>query len=387
VGLTILDVKVLDRLAAAVGYAPLAVSLAAEQYASPWADASHLETIALNDLFGFAESIRVSRLRAMQVPTLAAARHTIVNTAGRLPLFAEKNNVRGVTPAFGNLSQFERGVPRATTLGNIYDALFWYPCTWLHVLERDAYGWPRWAEWVRDGRATRDSDGNLAAVDDKPVNPADVIRIDSPLGSGILVNAERTIKRSIAIEEAAALAEDNPVPTIELHNEGDKLTKQEIADLMDVWQASRRKRGVAYTSKGIKAIPHGAQQSQLLVEGRKALNLDLIRHANVPAWAASAANEGATMSYENRGSRNWELIDLTLSAYFTAFAGRLSLPDVTPLGWTVKVDTDELTKPDQKTRFETYKAGKEGGFIDNAWIAEQEGWERVPAEKTKEPNA
>lgn len=373
--------KLIDRLAQAVGYAPLAQSLAVEQLASPWADTSNLTQITMDEIFGYAENIRVTRGRAMQVPAIATSRHTIVNTGGRLPLFAEKDN-RRVSRQPTLLAQFERDVPRATTLGRIFDALFFYPCTWLHVTERDSYGWPIWTKFVRQQEARTDDNGNLLAYGDTIIsNAADVIRFDSPLDAGLLANAARTIKRFIAIEEAASLAEANPVPTFELHNEGDKLSPEEIQDLLDGWTAARRKRGVAYTSKGVIAKPHGQQESQLLIKGRTALTVDLVRHANVPAWAAAVASEGATMSYENRGSRNWELIDLTLSAYFTAIAGRLSMPDVTPQGWTVKFDTDELTKPDQQTRFTTYAAAKSAGIIDNAWIAEQEGWARVPAEE------
>ena len=54
--------------------------------------------------------------------------------------------------------------------------------------------------------------------------------------------------------------------------------------------------------------------------------------------------------------------------------------DLTPRGSRVQVDTGELTMPDQETRFRTYGIGKKFGFIDNAWIAQQEGWATVPKE-------
>lgn len=374
--------KLIDRVATAFGYAPLARSLAAEAYASPWADSSHLATITLSELYGYAEGINVTRSRAMQVATIAAGRNVIAGTIGRLPLFASKNGTRAPEqPAL--FSQMERSVPAATTLTWTVDALMFYPCTWWHVLERDSYGWPVWVEWVPAGKARTDADGNLVGIGDRDVRPENVIRFDSPLGGGLLADAARTIKRAIAIEEAAALAEDNPVPTVELHNEGDSLTKTEIEELLDMWQASRRKRGVAYTPKGLKVTAHGTQPSQLLIDGRKAISLELVRAINLPAWAASTAIEGATMTYDNRSLRNWELIDLTLAPYLTAIAGRLSMPDVTPRGWLTRFDTDELTKPDQKTRFETYAIGKTNGFVDNAMIAAWEGWNTIPEETKK----
>lgn len=370
-----------NRIATALGsWAPLARALQLE-YSSPWADSSGLTSADLAAMFGWADShIRVSRGRAMQVATIAAGRHTIAGTGGRLPLFAAKGNTKLPTqPSF--IQQFERSVPMATTLTWIFDALIFYPCTWLVVTERDFHGWPLWAEWVPEGKAKKDADGNLIGIGDRLVKPEDVIRIDSPLGAGLLQDAARTIKRSIAIEEAAALAEDNPVATVELHNEGDKLEPKEIEELLDLWQANRRRRGVAYTSKSVKAIDHGISQAQLLIDGRKALSLDVVRHLNLPAWAASTAVEGGNLTYDNRSLRNWELIDLTLGAYITAIAGRLSMPDVTPRGWVVQFDTDQLTTPDQKTRFDAYALGKQFSFIDNAWIAAQEGWADVPDDK------
>lgn len=359
---------------------PLARTLAQEVLGSPFADNSHLADLTLSELYGYAETIRATRSRAMQVPTIIAGRNVIAGTLGRLRLYTEKDSVR--LPKQPTLfSQFERGVPCSTTMTWTIDSLIFYPCTWWHVLERDVYGWPVWVEWVPQGKAGLDSDGNLIKIGDKPVKPEDVIRFDSPTGSGLLVDGARTIRRAIAIEEAAALAEDNPVPTIELHNEGDSLTKDEIEELLEMWQASRRRRGVAYTSKNVKAIPHGQNPSQLLVEGRRAISLDLIRAMTVPAWAASTAVEGATMTYENRQSRNWELIDLALAPYMAAIVERLSMPDVTPRGHRVKFDTDDLTKPDQKTRFETYAIGKDKGFIDNEWIAQQEGWATTPKQE------
>lgn len=373
---------IFDRAAAAVR-APLARFLAVEQLKSPWSDSSHLETITLESLFGVADkaNIRVSRARAMQVPVIAAARNVTAGTIGRLSLYAEKNNAR-VPKQPALLSQLERSVPVSTTLTWTVDALMFYPVTWWVVRERDAAGWPVWVEWVPNGKATTDDDGNLTHVDDVEVNPRDVIRFDSPTGSGLLVDAVRTIRRAILIEEAAALAEDNPVPTIELHNDGDKLDKDQIEVLLDSWQAARRKRGVAYTSKGVTAIPHGQQVEQLLIEGRKAINLDLVRHTNVPAWAAATAADGTSLKYENRQSRNWELLDITCAPYMQAIVGRLSLPDVTPIGWQIKLDTDELTKPDQKTRFDTYAVGKSAGFVTNEMIAAWEGWATVPQEVT-----
>lgn len=368
---------ILDGIAHRLGYTPLTGELAAlsTQYTSRFSDNGYLSDITLDDWLGaLPDYVAVNRDNAMTVATVAASRHTIATTNGRLSLYLEKGGVTApLQPQL--LEQAERGIPMSTTMTWTTDSLFFHPCTWWVVTERDAYGWPIWVDNIVDrSRAGLDSAGRLIAVDRKPVRPEDVIRFDSPLGDGFLRNARKNIQRAIALDLSAALAEDNPVPTVELHNEGGiPLTEAERETLLDNWQASRRRRGVAYTPKGLKVIPHGQAPQQLLIDGRRAISLDLIRQASMPAWAASTAIEGATMTYDNRSLRNWELIDLTLAPYHAAIAGRLSLPDVTPRGSKVKVGVDELTRPDQKTRFETYKLGIDGGFIDDAWITAQEG--------------
>jgi len=351
-------------------------------------DDSHLAEVALTDFLGWLpDYVAVTESNAMKVGTVAAGVATIAGTVSRLSLYAEQGGTRvpqAQQPAL--LGQLERGVPMSTSLYWTARSLVFRPCTWWLVTERDYYGWPMWGEWLKRSRVRLDAKGRVTHVDNEPVAPEDVIRFDSPLGDGLLANGGRDIRRAIALDLAAAKAEDSPIPAVELHNEsGEELDAEKREKLLEAWAQARAKRGVAYTPKNIKVIPHGKPADALLIDGRRAISLDLVRHLHLPAWAASTAVEGATMTYDNRQLRNWELIDLTLSPYFKAITDRLSLGDVTPRGWRVKFDTDELTQPDLKTRFEAYEIGKRAGFIDNEWIAGQEGWATVPADKSQQP--
>lgn len=361
-------------------FARRALGIADPPYASQFAD-GELARITLADWLGaLPDYVHVNRANAMKVAAVAASRNVIATTCGRIPLAARKDDAK-LPQQPSLLVQPERGVPRVTTMTWTYDALFFQPCTWWHVLERDAYGWPAWVEWVPLAKAGLDKDGRLIKVGDTPVRPEDVIRFDSPLGEGFLHNAAKIVQRAIALDLAASKAEDSPIPAVELHDElGVDLSQDKIDTLLEKWAEARRTRGVAFTPKGLKVIPHGKPADALIIDGRKTISLDIIREANLPAWAASTAIEGATMTYDNRSLRNWELLDLTLAPYFEAVAGRLAMPDVTPRGWTVEAETDRLTRDDMKTRFEAYQIGKEAGFIDNAWIAAQEGWATVPAD-------
>lgn len=353
-------------------------------------DNDHLYRIALENFLNASEGIvTVNRSAAMSIGTVASSRHRIAGTSGRLPLIAKRGGSRVPQPEQpALLSQPEAGVPFVTTLTWTYDALFFHPCTWWVVNDRDYYGWPRQVEWIDRKRATLDTAGRLARVDGDTVNPADVIRFDSPLGEGFLTHGRRDIQRAIAINVAASKAEDSPIPAVELHNEENVTLKpEERAALIEAWSEARRLSGVAYTPKGIKVIPHGQPLERLLIDARKAIALELVRHASLPAWGANVAVEGGSMTYDNRALHNWELVDLGLGAYLAAVGGRLSLADVTPRGWTVEADADQLTREDQLTRFQAYGVGKKHGFIDNAWIAEQEGWATVPADNPEEAAA
>lgn len=364
----------LDSLANRLGFTRAVTDTAAKlSVSSPWRADDILSTVTLSELYELGEYLPVTRRNALSVGTVGAGRDTIAGTCGRIEHFLKIDGSRAPKqPAL--LQQPEDGIPRSITYTTLYDDLVFYPCAWWRVTLRDAYGWPAKVRRVAPASARVNSDGLLTHDGNDPVRPEDVIRFDSPKGEGLLQRANRTIRRAMAIELAAALAEDNPVPTFELHNEGPDLSDDQIDTMLTRWMERRKKTGAGYTSKNLKVIAHGQHVSQLLIEGRRALSLDLVRHMSLPAWAASTAIEGATMTYDNRAMRNWELIDLTLAPYFTAVTDRLSMPDVTPRGWRIEADVDTLTRPDQKTRFETYGIGKDKGFIDNQWIAAQEGW-------------
>lgn len=371
--------RLFDSIAQRLGYTPLVT-----EYASRYANPNNLAVTTLEDWLGaLPDYIAATRANANTIGTVVSCRNT-VTMLSRLDLYVERRGLRNDT-LLPWLGRPEVGTPLATTLQWTLDDLFYYPASWWLVTGRDAYGWPTTFERIDRSRATFDTTGNLTMVDMKPVAPADTIRFDSPLGEGFLNTASRDIKRAIALNMSAALAEDNPVPTVELHNEsGIELNQTEIDDLLEAWSSARRKRGVAYTPKGIKVNTYGQQPQQLLIDGRKQISIDLIRHANMPAWAASTAIDGGDMNYENRASRNWELLDLVLSSFATAITGRLSMTDITPRGWNIKFDLEQLTRPAQLERFQAYEIGKRAGFIDNAWIQAQEGWASVPAEGNPE---
>lgn len=351
---------------------------------SPWRKDGVLEQLTYEGLFGDVDHIRITRDRALSLPVVSKARRILAGTISRLPVVVHDRNGQpwGIQPPL--MLQPEAGFPRSNTLAWTAEGLYFHGRAFWHVTDRDSYGWPRRAELVAETDATVNDAGQLTAIGDRKVNPADTIRFDS-IDGGLLAEAATTMRRAIVLNTVAALSEANPVPTVELHQTGgDKLTDDEIDALIARFEGKRGKSAVGYTSQYLDVKTHGARPEQLLIAGTRRIDMELARHTGIPAWAADVPMEGSSLNYSNRNSRNWELIDLFLAPYLTAISDRLSLPDVTPRGSTARFSYDELTRPEMKERFETYKTGKDAGFIDNAWIARQEGW---PAPMGDTPNA
>lgn len=363
--------QLMDRLAKGMGYGPLTLETAANLPASPWAG-NNLASVDLAELFGLGSCIQPTRAKAMGLATVSKGRRAYAGNIGRMSFRTTK---AGVAAPFqlSILDQPERDRSRAQTLTWTVDELLFYPHAYWVITERDFYGWPAWVKLCPNDQATTDNDGRLLTAWGNPIeNYLGVIQFDA-IDAGLLIDGAETIRRALVLNRAASLAEDNPVPALDIHNDGDDLNDDEIKELLDSWQAARRTRGVGYSSKGIKVTSLGLPVEQLLIEGRKAITLELVRHLGLPAWAVDAEVTGSTLNYTNRASRNWELIDLGLAPMMTAITSRLSMPDVTPRGWAVEFNTDELTRDDTTTRYTNYNLGIVGGYLSADEVRVLEG--------------
>jgi hypothetical protein len=341
-----------------------------------WADNSHLIPVDLQNLFGLADAscIQISRRTALGMDVVAKGRRVLATNLGRMKLVNKKAGVPAPIQ-MSYLQQPEDDRPLSQTLIWTADALYFYPRTWWIVQRRDAYGWPAFGgvKLLDRKDAEFDDDGRVIKAWGKDVDSRDVITFDAPDG-GLLHDGLKTLRRAVVLDRAASLAEENPVPSVDIHNVGnERLEGQQITELLESWRAARAKYGAGYSDKSLEVKTLGLDKEQLLLDAQNRMDLKLARQVGIPAWAADVALEGSTLNYQNRSSRAWELIDLYLATYTTAIADRLSMNDCTPIGWTTEFDDSVLTRPDQKTRFETYKLGIDAGFIDQAYIDAQEG--------------
>jgi phage portal protein BeeE len=335
---------------------------AAQMIESPWADTSTLETATFDHLLDMQDNLPVTRSRAMKLPVVAKSRRIIATNIGKLPLIAYGPDDAPLDSQPLFLTQPEPGLARVTTLTWTADALMFYPFAFWQITSRDYQGFPKSVRWVPNDRAEVNESGQLVRAFGERVAANDSIRFDSP-DNGLLTDANDVIRRALRLNTAAANAEDNPVPAVDLHNEGDDMTDDEIDTMIARWQRARRGSGVGYSSRSLTVNTLSSPPENLLIAGRREIILELARAAGVPAWAVDAPLEGSSMNYQNRASRNRELIDTALSPYMEAITGRLSMNDITPRGHTVRFATDSMTRPEAKERYEAYKVAIDSGLM------------------------
>ena len=339
-----------------------------------WGSSLHLDIV--RELYGLADSsnITIDRKAALELSVVAKAHRQLITNIPRMRLVSRKGML-ATAVQMPYLAQLEADRPTASTLIDLSSDLFFYGVGWLIVTRRDAAGWPARGgfRYLPRDQATIDSDGKLTHAWGEPINPRNVKEFSTET-FGLLGDHQRVLRRAAVIAKAASQAEANPVPSIILKNTGsEKLTGNQIEELLSSWVRNRQRRAVGYADRTIDVVPLSQQDAQLLIDGQKRVDLEVARACGAPAWAADVVLEGTSMNYQNRQSRSWELIDLFLASFMTAITSRLSMPDMTPLGWRIEFNTDDLTRDDMKTRFETYAIGLSNGFIDQAWIEAQEG--------------
>lgn len=356
--------------------------------ASPLASRDAFERIVWSELLGDTSEVSdapITRTDAMAVASFARARNVLCSTAGRLPIevYTGTNLVTGRTC----VSQPEPGRPRFVTILWTVDQMMCHGRAWWVVTDRYAEDRrPRAFEWVPEWAGRFDASGQLVGdTSGRVFAPADVVRIDGP-HEGVLNFGGRVLRQSQRLARAALRAADNPVPSIDLHQTTpDKLSDAEKRALIDGWAAARRgaNGGVGYTNAAIEARVLGQPVEQLLIEGRKAADLEVARMVGVPAWALDIGLEGSSITYSNVASRSRELVDYGLMPYLAAIEGRLSMDDVLRAGTYCRFNLDELLRGDFGDRMNAYKAAVDAGIYTPEELRARETG--IPLEQEGDP--
>ena len=330
---------------------------------SPWSSTENWQAIVAADLFG-SEPVPITREVAMRIPAVARSRNVLCAVAMTLPLVAQTaDGPRDPQPDICRV--IDRYRPYSITIAWIIDQLLFNGVAWLVVQSRAYDGSIQSARVALPSELKFNPDGWPVAYQNKAYAATDFIQIPC-WHEGVLNFGKVAFRQATNLAESAGRAADNPIPSIELHQTNDlTLTDDKIQKLVDSWRSARRGKngGVAYTPKMIQTIAHGEAAEQLLIEGRKASDVDMARVMGVPAWVIDAPTSGSTLTYSNIESRTRELLAYGLTPYLTVIEDRLSMDDILPRGVWTSFDTTQALAGDLKTRAEAYQAAEAAGIM------------------------
>lgn len=325
---------------------------------------------------------RISRREALQVPAVLRARNLIAGSLARLPVHLrdkERDIVEGSDAPTPMFDQIDPDIPNVVTLANTYEDLLFEAESWWHVTQRNFRGYPAHAEHIdRTRMFVAEAEGRVY-LDGLPIPDADVIRFYSP-NPPLLVHAARAIRTCLTLDQTAANYGDSPLPLGYFSpREGVRPREdaKEVEELLDKWEEARRRRVYGYVGAAweLKALQFNAEQIQL-AEQRQHAVLEIARAAGVDPEDLGVSTTSRT--YQNSEQRRLDLLDFTLAHYMSALEQRLSMADVTPRGYRVKVNLDGFLRSDTKTRMDTYKVGLEVGAYTEDEIRELEDRPDIP---------
>jgi HK97 family phage portal protein len=133
---------------------------------------------------------------------------------------------------------------------------------------------------------------------------------------------------------------ETPIPTVALKNSGPDLPAEQVDALLMAWEEARANRGTAYLNNTIDAQVMGfSARDMSLVDNKNQAAIAIARLANIdPIWIGAGV-PGSSLTYSNRVDLYRNLLDTALRPIMALFEQRLSMPDVTPRGRTIKFDT------------------------------------------------
>ncbi|OII04309.1 hypothetical protein BIU96_07875 [Curtobacterium sp. MCBA15_008] len=182
-------------------------------------------------------------------------------------------------------------------------------------------------------------------VDEKPVDARDVIFVPG-LVDGLLDIGARSIRGARYVEEAWVGRVRNPIPQTVIKETTDQTNISDERAEGIVRQFNEKRRdpdgATTYVPYGLAVEALGANDSNLFVEARNALRIDIGSFVGVPSTLMDATTVQASLTYENKAGERDRFYVEALPLYAAAIEQRLSLDDVVPRGQRVRFDFSEL---------------------------------------------
>lgn len=320
--------------------------------ASPWSE-GQLNQFVWNDILGN-DNVTVTRAEAMSVPAVAVARSLLLGELAGRPLRGVKGGeVLTLQPAWltrtdGDLSPWHR---MAHTIDDLifYGQSLWYVNrgTDDQILDATRVPFDRWSV---------DSEGSIL-INDRPVDAKSVIYFPGNF-EGLVTVASRTIRAAIDIEKSWSGRARNPAPIIILEEKEDHgMTQAEASEYVTaVAQARRNPDGaVMFSPYKLNVRVEGQTATDLMIEARNAVKLDVANFLNIPTAQLDAALPKASLNYETQVTRE-ESFSKRLPYWTNPIEARLSMDDVCPRGQRIAFDMSDLT---------TAPGGATGAYLED----------------------
>lgn len=322
----------------------------------------------------FATEPVISRAAAMTVPAVSAARDLIVGTLAPLELELRKGDVSQPLP-----SLLQRPDPRFTRFewtAWVLDDLIFEGQSICRVIGRDYSGFPNGLQRLDpdDFEVVERGETKHYMYDGVEVPAGDLVRFGAG-GDGIRYTGRRVLRTALRLEQAARIDAETPIPPIILQNLGPDLSPTQVTDLLAAWKSARSSSsgGVGYLNQSIKADTMGwSSADRQLVEGRRYVAVEVARLMGLDASDLDAAMSGSSVTYQNTVSQVRNRLQ-RLAGYRAAIAERLSMPDLTPRGYTVRLNTDPISTDELATRYQAYSVAVASGFLTVDEVRAREG--------------
>lgn len=330
---------------------------------------------------------RVARRSAIQVPVVKRGRDLIAGKLGSLPvkLYGPDNEV----VPWSLFDQPETGIAPMVTFTRTFEDLFFEGTAWWCVVQT---GWHTYPVQVirldpgvdvqRQARAVITKMGHHGTHTSWDPD-FDLIRFDSP-NDPVLVAAARAIRTCLRLDAAAGrYAEGNQPLDYFTPAEGADPEQPAVDAALDQWETARRLRTTGYVPRDLAYHTAGWNPEQLqLADQRQHAKLEVATAMGINPEDVGIAITSRT--YFNAFDRKQANTVDTLRGYQRAFEERLSMNDITPRGYTVRLDFTDLLKSDDLTRFQAYKAGLDVGvYADQDEVRAAEGRPPLPANRRK----
>lgn len=315
---------------------------------------------------------KVSRREAMSVPAVKRSRDLICVSLGSLPL-----DLIGPDKSKTDWSLFrqpEADVPRSVTFTRTFEDMLLEGVAWWRIV---AWGWhnkpvevvrldPRSINVQKDSRVYYNKAGQSQGTSYEWIPDEELIRFDSP-NDPLLQAGARAIRACIELDQAALRYSEGNQPLdyftpTDGYDPGDD---EEVTELLNAWKLARQQGVTGYIPASLKYNTAGWNPEQLqMAEARQHAVLEIARLAGVDPEELGVSTTSRT--YANQFDRRKSFIDFTLGGYRQAFEDRLSMDQVSPRGYSARLDLSDFLRSDDKTRMEIAQIGKTANILRTA---------------------